>query len=580
MSGWKIELLRIVLLVGVTAGRIQSLASPFLKESFQLSSSDVLLEELITGPLRGRDIFLFVDEYTRFSMPTLPSDANTILMATHKGFNVGHYPNYCLRGSSYIAILLFSRTPSELFHHLSLSAAWNPTFLLLINMNATQSSMTILDHEVVQRSKHLVLLQPFNKGTINTFLVLTSFPFRARPHAAMSLWHKTYFRSDADLFLDRHPNMEGATLRLGSWCDDYPFIYLRHPSDDQCVGANLDTLTLIAAKLNFSYEVQKETQDQNWGALENGRWTGMLGDLVYNNKHLVINLFLVNYERWRDFDTTYPYHAEGFGFLAPLPPPVPQWKSITYPFTGIMWLAVIACTLIVSLLSALLPAVMEKDSVDYVRHILMVYGGILRQAVQLRGVEWLAAWWLSCIIITTAYTTNLVAFLTVPVYPTRMETVAELAQSHLRLTMQDYGNFVPAALKESSDQSLAALGNKLDLFTYELEYDPGFRGIRNREQVLIETYSYLSNLQMQYNATRYSYLMKEQIYSGHSAWFLPKNTPYTTKFSHLLTRLRETGILYKFFIYHFPPSDGQNQPLQTHLWHTASVQSTAPGWSR
>ncbi|MPC42631.1 hypothetical protein E2C01_036256 [Portunus trituberculatus] len=76
--------------------------------------------------------------------------------------------------------------------------------------------------------------------------------------------------------------------------------------------------------------------------------------------------------------------------------------------------------------------------------------------------------------------------------------------------MQDYGNFVPAALKESSDQSLAALGNKLDLFTYELEYDPGFRGIRNHEQVLIETYSYLSNLQMQYNATRYSYLMKEQ----------------------------------------------------------------------
>lgn len=50
-----------------------------------------------------------------------------------------------------------------------------------------------------------------------------------------------------------------------------------------------------------------------------------------------------------------------------------------------------------------------------------------------------------------------------------------------------------------------------------------------------------------------------QIYSGHSAWFLPKNTPYTTKLSNLLTRLRETGILYKFFIDHFPPSDNQNQ---------------------
>lgn len=377
MARWKIESLRIVLLLGVAAAGKQSLASPFFKESFHLSSSDVLLEELVTGPLRGHNIFLIVDEHTRYSMPSsiLPTDentANTILTATQKGFKVSHYPNYYLRGPNYIAILLFSRTPSELFHYLSLSAAWNPTFLLLINLNVTQSSETILNHEVVQRSKHLALLQPFNKGDMITFIVLTSFPFRARPRVVMNLWDKTYFQSHADLFLDRHPNMEGVTLRLGSWCDDYPFIYLRHPSDDQCVGANLDTLTLIAAKLNFSYEVQKETQDQNWGALENGRWTGMLGDLAYNNKHLVINLFLVNYDRWRDFDTTYPYHAEGFGFLAPLPLPIPQWKSITYPFTGIMWLAMIACTLIVALLSTLLPGIMEKDSVDYVRYILMV----------------------------------------------------------------------------------------------------------------------------------------------------------------------------------------------------------------
>ena len=76
--------------------------------------------------------------------------------------------------------------------------------------------------------------------------------------------------------------------------------------------------------------------------------------------------------------------------------------------------------------------------------------------------------------------------------------------------MQDYGNFVPAALKESSDQSLAALGNKLDLFPFEVEYDPFFKASRH-DHVLIETYSYLKNLQKQYNATRYTYLMKEQV---------------------------------------------------------------------
>lgn len=369
MAGWRSVLLGTLVVVAVTA-RTQNFVFPFFKESYQRSSIDIVLEELVSGPLRGRHIFLLFDKYSRHSMPTFSSDETTVIIATHEDLATERYPNHYLRGSNYIAILLFSRTPTTLFHYLSLSTTWNPSFLLLINSNASQSSATVLNDGVVQRSRHVSLLQPFVKGTTNTFVVLTSFPFRSkRRHTVMGLWDKTHYKSVADLFLDRHPNMEGAVLRLGSWCDDYPFIYQAY---DQCVGTNLDALALIAAKLNFSYDVQKETQDQNWGALENGTWTGMLGDLVYNDKHLVINLFLVNYERWRDFDTTYPYHAEGFGFLAPLPPPVPQWQSITYPFTGVMWLAVIACTLIVSLLSTVLSAIMVEQSVDYIRHILIV----------------------------------------------------------------------------------------------------------------------------------------------------------------------------------------------------------------
>ena len=372
MAGWKSALIGIVILMGVKSGRTQHLPFPFLKE-YQPSSIDVLLTELVSGPLRGRDIFLLIDEYSHYLMSTLPSDAATVLTGTIKDFKVGRYPNHYLQGPNYIAILLFARIPTDLFHYLSLSTKWNPSFLLLINTNASQSSVTSLNHEVVQRSKHMVLLQPFNKGVTTTFAVLTSFPFRSRlPHiSTMGLWDKAHFKSEADLFLDRHPNMEGAVLYLGSWCDDFPFIYFNHKTDDHCIGANLDALTLIANKFNFSFVVQTKTQDQNWGALEHGRWTGMLGDLVYNNKHLVINLFLVNYERWRDFDTTYPYHAEGFGFLAPLPPPVPQWQSITYPFTGVMWLAVVVCTLVVSLLSTALSAILVKNG-DYVRHVLMV----------------------------------------------------------------------------------------------------------------------------------------------------------------------------------------------------------------
>ena len=43
-----------------------------------------------------------------------------------------------------------------------------------------------------------------------------------------------------------------------------------------------------------------------------------------------------------------------------------------------------------------------------------------------------AAWWLACLILTTAYTANLISFLTIPFYPKRLQTVKELAESNYR----------------------------------------------------------------------------------------------------------------------------------------------------
>lgn len=48
------------------------------------------------------------------------------------------------------------------------------------------------------------------------------------------------------------------------------------------------------------------------------------------------------------------------------------------------------------------------------------------------GRLWLIVWGIACIILTTAYTGNLIAYLTVPLYPVRTETVKQLAASRLR----------------------------------------------------------------------------------------------------------------------------------------------------
>lgn len=77
--------------------------------------------------------------------------------------------------------------------------------------------------------------------------------------------------------------------------------------------------------------------------------------------------------------------------------------------------------------------------------------------------------------------------------------------------MQDYGNFVPAALNDSLDTSLSALGKKLDLFPWDNHYDPGIHNVLSGTHALIETFAYLTNLQIQYKIIDRTYLMTEQV---------------------------------------------------------------------
>lgn len=43
-----------------------------------------------------------------------------------------------------------------------------------------------------------------------------------------------------------------------------------------------------------------------------------------------------------------------------------------------------------------------------------------------------AAWCLVCLTLTAAYTANLIAFLTIPLYQKQLETVEQLAKSNFR----------------------------------------------------------------------------------------------------------------------------------------------------
>lgn len=210
-----------------------------------------------------------------------------------------------------MAVLAFTSSPDILLD--ALDERWNPEYLLLFSLNSTVNSTGLLMDERVQRSRHIALLEadtPIldqSKGVLeqdtqllekdtelltqdimflgrNTellkqdlrskgfkesvhrgrFRVFTSQPFT--PYGKgwgeklpLGVWREDRFNNFSVLFPERFPTLGGRMLYLGSWCDDFPFLY---PGDEEgsCLGCSLDLLDMLAGYLNFTYHVQQEPE--------------------------------------------------------------------------------------------------------------------------------------------------------------------------------------------------------------------------------------------------------------------------------------------------------------------------------
>ncbi|XP_068208570.1 ionotropic receptor 21a-like [Palaemon carinicauda] len=149
-------------------------------------------------------------------------------------------------------------------------------------------------------------------------------------------------------------------------------------------------------------------------------------------------------------------------------------------------------------------------------------------------------WCFYSFILTTAYTANLVAFLTIPVYPKRLQTVRQLAESDYGVSMIDYGEFVPGALKSSSDPYYRILGDRLEL---DEEIDGGVAPMLRGTHAFIESYSYSKILLVVDYQTKNAYMLREQLYPGHLCWYFQKNTAWKYKFDDGIQRLVEAGLI-------------------------------------
>ncbi|XP_047499541.1 probable glutamate receptor [Penaeus chinensis] len=613
----------------LNCGRLLLMLPPFLILSLDMKSlasrnivpsmgtPDFHLESLrgiVEGPLAGWNAVFYLDpsleahvwEYVRGLLVGRNASHVLVDLGSDGALWSEEQPLELLRGAFMVHVVVFQNDPRPFFEAVSLQ--WNPQYLLFFSVsNETKSNLLLED--TFKGIERLLLVEKTYLASSTSKLapgMFTSFPFEERKIKPIGSWSNRKFVSREDLFVDRFESFRGYEFQLGTWLDDYPYLYQsKTKPEGYGDGLEVEMLDAMANVLDYKYNLTKESPDMMWGAFENGSWNGMLGMVHRKEKNFTVNYFVITGERIDAFDATVSYWMEGFGISLMSPPPLPKWRGAYYPFTSYMWFYLAVTFVIVLIIMSIqvhgqrvtdwiqVCEYMTKyrfthththdilQPEPFLRDVGSTWPYLLRAMFnnsipRLPKAQWqrlfVGSWWLYCFIVTTAYTANLIAFLTIPVFPARIQTVQQLAESDYRydpeavcletglavisgytfalnnrkycyrpwVFMFDYGEFVPGALKTSKDPYYRALGDKLDLFQ---NYNNSVFPMLDGTYAYIESFSYNRILVYVEYEVENSYMLREQLYPGHLCWYFQKNTAWKYKFDHGIRRLVESGLI-------------------------------------
>ena len=201
-------------------------------------------------------------------------------------------------------------------------------------------------------------------------------------------------------------------------------------------GYFVETMNIFAKRLNFTYQII-EPEDQEYGSLENGRWSGMMKDLVEKKADIACSLTISHersiYVSFLDTAAMVSYEV----IMYHKPEAISMSVDILIkPFSWEVWvvfLVVLMTTMISFHLSQHL-LMMHKNSYsryDFGAYILRstVYQGSVLRPLHISSRIIYSFYALGWIILMATYTAYLVSFLSVKKEVIPFRTMSELAEN-------------------------------------------------------------------------------------------------------------------------------------------------------
>ncbi|XP_059395034.1 glutamate receptor ionotropic, NMDA 3A-like [Carassius carassius] len=106
-----------------------------------------------------------------------------------------------------------------------------------------------------------------------------------------------------------------------------------------CYGYCIDLLEKLAEDMGFDFDLYI-VGDGKYGAYKNGRWTGLVGDLMSGAAHLAVTSFSINSARSQVIDFTSPFFSTSLGILVRTRDTAAPIGAFMWPLHWSMWLGI------------------------------------------------------------------------------------------------------------------------------------------------------------------------------------------------------------------------------------------------
>ncbi|XP_066963794.1 glutamate receptor ionotropic, kainate glr-3-like [Macrobrachium rosenbergii] len=522
-----------------------------------------IVAEMVTGPLREESVALVLQEdqdpgnlgyinrpITLLRLPPAsPDGGEKVAISNGTGNGEG---GGMKRGPLKVGVIVLVAASEDESWSLLQSPPenWNTTAIVLVSTSTSCRKTSLLQTPLLFRTPSAALLCPYAPRKLDPqsrplFRVWAWKPFVAADHLVdLGAWNPRDFSTWKRLFVDRFDDMSTKVVQVFAQTIDRPLFF--RDSDGKLKGMNLEILGAMSSALGYSLNLTAEFELS---------WNQLLDPVREGKSEIFINFGLMTPERLQEFHMTVPYLLEGYGIMLQVPPLLPRWKNILYPFDLSVWIATVVSALSTSIAYHLLYREYEKSLIN---NAISIFQGLLSHSPEVIPEQWrtrlfLLLWSVSSWILNISYTSNLIAVLTIPVFPKKIETMQELADSHYRLCVLDYGDPAPEALKTSDHPVLASLGRKLDevplnhSFFFWGGIEPCVYKVLNGTHAHFDTYSFIQVFYHILGHDSVTYRMKERLYPGYLVFLIYKHAPWRFKIDVGIQRLTEAGLIQKWY---------------------------------